>query len=191
MRKRAVREIIEVGRFLFEAGVVDYFAGNLSIRDGKFIHITRSGSPLPMLTERDVLSVPFKGVSLKDLNRKGERFFVGKPSSEFIVHRAVYKKTDARAVAHAHPPTVVRLAFELEDVYEPRDSEARLLLGKVPIVEVARPSASPELAEAVSEALKGCNCVIVRSHGVFCKGKTLREAAGFITALEFSAKVYG
>ena len=180
MKKSILREIIEVGRFLFEAGVVDYFSGNLSVFDGKRIFVTRSGSPLPLLTERDILEI------------KPNRPIAGKPSSELVVHRAVYEKTPHRAVAHAHPPAVVKLAFSLGgNFYTPRDSEAKLLLGEVPILRVEKPSASEELAEAVSEALRNFPCAIVYSHGVFCAAQRLRIAAGFITALEFSAKVFG
>jgi len=218
MEKKIIRDIIEVGRFLFEAGVVDYFAGNLSIKDFKGnIYITRSGSPLPTLKPQDVIKIPPRGIplieALKHLVSNSEKSipFAGKPSSEFIVHRAVYEKTEHKAVAHAHPPTVVKVAFTFVDkglpstkgsfkfipedipivgIYTPRDSEAKLLLGEIPIVKVEKPSASPELARAVSETLKECPCVIVYSHGVFCGGKTLKEAAGFITALEFSARVF-
>jgi len=179
MRRWIVREIIEVGSFLFEAGVVEYYSGNLSILHKDRIYITRSGSPLPFLKPNDVIKV------------KEGKPVVGKPSSEFIVHRAIYRKTDHRAVAHAHPPTVVKLTFNLKErFYIPRDNEAKLLLGKVPILRVSKPSASEELAEAVSEALKNFPCAIVYSHGVFCGAKRLKLAAGLITALEFSAKVF-
>ena len=48
MRKKIVRDLLRVGRFLFEAGVVDYFSGNLSVKWKEKIFITRSGSPLPL-----------------------------------------------------------------------------------------------------------------------------------------------
>ena len=179
MRKKIIRDFIEVGRFLFDAGVVDYFSGNLSVKWRDKIFITRSGSPLPMLKPQDVLEVYLK------------KPIVGKPSSEFIVHKAVYEKTSHKAVAHAHPSTVVALAFKLKgDFYEPMDNEGKLLLGKVPILRVEKPSASPELAEIVSETLKGFPCAIVYSHGVFCAAEDLKKAAGLITALELSAKIY-
>ena len=179
MRQKIVKEILEVGKYLFDAGVVEYFSGNLSVRWKNKIFITRSGSPLPLLKPQDVLEV--------NLNKP----LVGKPSSEFIVHRAVYEKTNHKAVAHAHPPSVVSLAFNLKEVYyEPIDNEGKLLLGKIPILRVGRPSASPELAKAVSKALRNFPCAIVYSHGVFCASDCLKKAAGLITALEFSAKAY-
>ncbi len=178
MRKKIVKELIEVGRFLFEAGVVDYFSGNLSVKWRDSIFITRSGSPLPLLTPQDVLEVSPK------------KPLVGKPSSEFIVHREVYERTTLKAVAHAHPPSVVKLAFNLKgDFFIPRDNEGKLLLREIPILRLKKPSASKELAEAVASTLKGFPCAIIYSHGVFCGGKTLKEAAGYITALENSAKL--
>ena len=179
MRRKIIRDFLEVGRFLFDAGVVDYFSGNLSVKWKDKIFITRSGSPLPLLKPQDVLEVDLK------------KPLVGRPSSEFIVHKEVYEKTDRKAVAHAHPPGVVSLAFKLKgDYYEPIDNEGKLLLGKVPILRVEKPSASPELAAAVSKALKCTPCALVYSHGVFCASENLKKAAGLITALEFSAKVW-
>ncbi len=177
MERLLIREIIQTGRYLFEAGVVDYYAGNISAKVKRGLLITRSGSPLPLLTERDIVlardNVPL----------------AGKPSSEFIVHRAVLEKTDYRAVVHAHPPSVVALTFKLDGFYVPKDNEARLLLGKIPVVRVEKPSASPELARVVSETLKDYPCAIVYSHGVFCGGDRPLKAAGLITALEMSAKI--
>jgi L-fuculose-phosphate aldolase len=178
MRKKIIRDLLKASKLLFESGVVDYFAGNLSVFWKDKIFITRSGSPLPLLQPQDIIVV------------EKNKPLVGKPSSEFIVHKAVYEKTNHKAVAHAHPPTLVKLAFNLSgDYYIPKDNEGKLLLGKVPMVRVSKPSGSPELAEVVSETLKTCPCVIVYSHGIFCGAENILKAAGLITALESSAKV--
>jgi len=178
MRKKIIKDLIKASELLFKTGVVDYFSGNLSVLWKDKIFITRSGSPLPLLQPQDIVVVE----RIKPL--------VGKPSSEFIVHKAVYENTEHRAVAHAHPPTLVKLAFTLKgDYYIPRDNEGRLLLGEVPIVRVSKPSASLELADVVSKKLKTCPCVIVYSHGVFCGAENILKAAGLITALESSVKV--
>ncbi|NPB05799.1 MAG: aldolase [Aquificae bacterium] len=179
MKKKLIRELIKAGRYLFEAGVVDRFSGNLSVRLRKGILITRSGSPLPDLTPADFVEV------------RNDRPWAGRPSSELAVHRRIYELTDRSAVAHAHPPSAVRLAFFLEgDHYEPADNEGRLLLGRVPILRLERPSASPELAEAVARALREAPCALVYSHGVFCAAERILDAAGLITALEFSARTF-
>ena len=179
LKSKILNEFIEVGKFLFEAGVVEYYSGNLSVFWRNRIFITRSGSPLPLLKPQDILEI------------KPRRPLVGRPSSEYIVHRRVYEITDLKAVAHAHPPAVVRLTFTLTgDFFVPRDNEGKLLLGKIPILRLEKPSASHELAEAVATALGDFPCAVVHSHGVFCGAKTLKQAAGFITALEFSARVY-
>ena len=180
MRKLIVKKLVQAGRFLFEAGVVEYYSGNLSVFHKRSIFITRSGSPLPLLKPQDILEIKLK------------KPYAGRPSSEFVVHRQVYLETQHKAVAHAHPPAVVKIAFKIEGkFYTPRDNEARLLLGeKIPILTLERPSASEELAKAVAKTLKVYPCAIVRSHGVFCGCRTIERAAGLITALEFSAKVF-
>jgi len=181
MRRWVFKKMIAAGRFLFESGLVDLFAGNLSYRDraGR-IYVTRSGAPLALLSEKDVLVL------------KEDRPCGGRPSSELVVHRRTYELTDLRALAHAHPPAAVALSLNLTgDFFEPIDSEGRLLLGRVPLIRVKKPTASRELAEAVARALKISPCALVSSHGAFCGGEDPLKAAGFVASLEFSAKVAG
>ena len=78
-------------RDLFLAGVVSSHGGNLSVRKGDRILITRRGSMLARLDERDIIAT---GLEENDAN-------VMLASTEIGVHRAIYLGTSAQAIVHA------------------------------------------------------------------------------------------
>ncbi len=84
----------EVGRDLFVAGHVTARHGNLSVRDGDRIFITRSGSMLSRLEPSDIIETTMTaGPSDEGASR------------ELVVHRAVYLATDARRSVTRTRPT--------------------------------------------------------------------------------------
>ena len=172
-----VNELMKVGRLLFMEGLVDARAGNMSIRIGEKLLITRRGSHLGMLREEDFILV--------SLDRKDP--LEDRASSELIVHREIYTKTRWKAVVHAHPPNVVKLSFE-KDTIEPVDSEGISLLGSVKVIP-DYPSGSKELAVVVSDVLKKDNLVVVRGHGVFSADVRALYAYSHISVLEHSCKI--
>lgn len=167
------------GRVLFDLGLVDSHSGNLSIRWGESLCITRTGARIGDLGPGDLVFLPLVGESPS----------VRRASRELIVHRAIYL-SDPRifAVAHAHPPSAVALSFETDWIL-PRDSEGKGFLRKVPVIAPDPPSASPQLAEAVVKALKETPIVVVRGHGAFSRGGSLEEAIFYLGSLENSARL--
>ncbi len=172
------REILEVGKLLFEEGLVSARAGNLSRAFGEKLFITRTGSFTGKLSPEDVIVVPLKGSSIID----------HRASVELLVHREIILRTGKKAVVHAHPPSGVALSFTRE-VIKPEDSEGREVLGIVRVLEVRKPSASEELAKAVSETLKDSKVVLVRGHGAFAADRDLFKAYSYISTLEHSCKI--
>ncbi|MEE4275657.1 MAG: class II aldolase/adducin family protein, partial [Thermoleophilia bacterium] len=77
-----------IGRDLFVAGLVSSHGGNMSVRQGDRILITRRGSMLAQLEERDVIDI---GLEENDAN-------VTLASTEIVVHRAIYQATSALAI---------------------------------------------------------------------------------------------
>ena len=90
-----------VGRDLFTTGLVSSHSGNLSIRLGERIIITRRNSGLGCLGEHDLIET---GISKNDRNTP-------LASIELAVHRAIYRETPALAIVHAHPPHAVALSL--------------------------------------------------------------------------------
>ncbi len=173
-----VRELILVGRTLFREGLVSGRAGNLSYAYRDKLLITRTGSFLGELTEADIVEVP-----LMDTSPLDER-----ASVELPVHRRIVIRTGKRAVVHAHPPCAVSLSL-FERVISPIDSEGKEIIGDVPVLDLERPSASEELAEAVSETLKTHKIVVIRGHGVFSADMSLKRAYSYVSTLEHSCRI--
>ncbi|MGA3173143.1 MAG: aldolase [Syntrophorhabdales bacterium] len=166
----------DIGRDLFLRGLVSSHAGNISIRAGREIFITRRGSMLGRITQGDLVKV--------DLDKPDPK--ASRASSEVVVHSAIYRNTGALAVVHAHPPYATLLSM-LADELVPCDSEGSYLLKKVPVVSVEETIGSLEAAGLVSERLKDCRIVLMRGHGSFARGDTLEDAYMVTSSLDASA----
>ncbi|WP_461829744.1 class II aldolase/adducin family protein [Aquifex sp.] len=173
-----LKEFREVARLISLEGLTYGYTGNLSRLWGNRLFITRTGSNLLNLTDEDIIAIPFQGSSLLE-----ER-----ASSERNVHRRVLKETGKKAVAHLHAVYTIKLSF-LSDSILPIDSEGKAILGEVPVLNVEKASASEELAEKLSEALKNKDVAVVKSHGVFAVGENLIEAYEKVAILENSCKI--
>ncbi len=169
-------QFLLVGRDLHERGLVTSHGGNLSVKRGDRLFITRRGAMLGHLEREDLVVLPL-----------AEEFHP-RASRELPLHRAVYRSTRARALVHAHPPHAVALSFSL-DWIEPVDAEGALALPRVPVVEVERPVGSQEVAQAVAVTLADFPVVVVRGHGSFARGWDLLEAYHYTSVLEASARV--
>lgn len=174
MRKQFRR----IGRDLFNAHLVTSHGGNLSVRLGDRLLITRRGAMLAHLGEGDVVET---GVWQDDWG-------VALASSELVVHRAIYQATSALAVVHAHPPHAVVLSLDRDEIV-PLDSEGSYLLHRVPVVAAAETIGSAEVAALVAPALRQYKVVMLRGHGCFAVGQFLEEAYQWVSSLEASAQI--
>jgi L-fuculose-phosphate aldolase len=172
-----IRKLIQVGRLLFEEGLVDARAGNLSVRIGQKMLITRRGSHLGTLKEHDFILLDITKTSILD----------SRASSELLVHREVYIKTQNLALVHAHPTAVIKLSFRTKKIV-PKDGEGKTLLKSVKVIPNL-PSGSQKLAEAISDILSQDKLVVVRSHGVFSADTDPFYAYSHISVLEHSCKI--
>jgi len=177
--KDIIEEIIFTGKVLYQQGLVTTHAGNISVFSNGVIYITKTGSMLGYLKESDIIQV---SINPSDNDKYASR--------ELIVHREIYKNTNAKAVIHAHPVHMVSLSFNLQEKFVPIDSEGELFIGEVPIIEVNPPSASPELAKRVSSLMKNYDIVVVKRHGSFIKADSLNIALQLTSDLEYCANIY-
>lgn len=172
------REISRIGKKLVDTGLVESHFGNISVRIGSRMLITRSGCALDEITEDGVVEVVLDGTCALDMIA----------SSEAIVHRAIYRNTPALAIVHAHCPFAVTLSLLAEnDMIEPADSEGQYFLGQIPVVRGG--IGSGELADNLSSALASHRAAIVHSHGTFAIGRVLDEAYVMTTQVEHSCKI--
>jgi L-fuculose-phosphate aldolase len=167
-----------VGRALFARGLVSSSSGNLSIRMGDHLIITRRGCNLSSLEEKDLVET---GINKNDR-------LTPKASIELAVHRAIYQHTQARAIVHAHPTHVTALSM-----FEKEISSAHLddffSLGTVPVLGWNMEVKPGGLSDIISESLISHQIVVVRGHGSFAVGQLLDEAYNHTTGLEEACEI--
>ncbi|MCS7140269.1 MAG: class II aldolase/adducin family protein [Candidatus Nezhaarchaeota archaeon] len=157
-------------------GYVTAHGGNLSIRSGNVMWITRHACSLENLRPEDIVKVP--------VNRPSSRDVIA--STETPVHREIYRRTGNLIVMHAHPPYSVALSYFVDEVTPP-DSEGYHVLRSIPVVE-GRPG-STELAIRVADSLTRHWAVVVRGHGVFASSKFVDHAYQILCMVEHSAEI--
>ncbi len=167
-----------IGHDLCARGLVSSHNGNLSIRLGESIIITRRGSMLGCLQEHNLIET---GISK---NNRATPL----ASIELAVHRAIYQETSALAIVHAHPPYAVALSLTETEIV-PNGAEGLSVVGRVPVLGWHMEVRPGGLADIIAQALKQCRIVMVHGHGSFAIGQLLEEAYNCTTTLEESCQV--
>jgi L-fuculose-phosphate aldolase len=162
----------EVGKSLFTRGLVSSHSGNLSVRAGENLVITRRGSQLGGLSDSDLIET---GISKNDNNTP-------LASVELPVHRAIYQSTGAGAVVHAHPPYGIALSMTESEITSVHGDAHEL--GRVPVLGWNQDTRPGCLGEVIAEALKTHKVVLVYGHGSFAIGASLEEAHKHTSGLE-------
>jgi L-fuculose-phosphate aldolase len=166
-------EFARIGKRLFAEHLVGGNFGNISARKGdEGFFIKRTGSYLDIADE--LVFVPLHGDAPPDA------------SSEYRVHREVYRKTSHNAIIHAHPPYAIAASLVMDHII-PEDSEGEVLFSRIPVVQGA--PGSQEIADNVTRALSLSKLVIARGHGTFAAGKTLDEAYVHTSSAEHSCRI--
>ncbi len=165
----------EVGKLLFQTGLVDGASGNMSFREGESMYITRSGVNLYSLNENSFVKL---GIFDDE--------YVEEASVDQLVHKMVYRKTDYSAVVHCHGVFNVVLSLKF-DIVKPLDLEGSLYFGEIPVV--SRPFGSVELTEAVADAVSRKGVAIAKGHGIYAAGNDLVEAFNRATYVEHSCEI--
>jgi len=173
-----IKEFQRIGRELARMNLISSHSGNLSVRMGDRILITRRGCMLADLQEEDLVETALgevdSGVILA--------------SSELVVHREIYKETSALAIVHCHPPFATALSLSRDEIV-PLDSEGSYLLHKVPVIATEKTIGSQEVAKVLPKYLKEYKIVMLRGHGSFAIGQMLEEALMWSSTLEASARI--
>ncbi len=173
-----IPEFKRIGKAIFLAGLNNTHSGNISVRVGERMLITRRGSMLGFLEDGDIIET--------GLDRNDSAIALA--STEIDVHRGIYKGTSALAVLHTHPLTATALSI-LHDEIIPVDVEGSYYLRRIPVLEFEYGTSSKEMAEQLPEALKKYKIVMVKGHGAFSVGATLEEGLHYAHMLENIAEI--
>ncbi len=167
-----------VGHDLFSRGLVSSNSGNLSIRLGDRMTITRRSSGLGCLQEHDLIET---GITKNDR-------LTPLASIELAVHRAIYRETPALAIVHAHPPHAVALSLTETEIV-PNCVEGKSVVSRIPVLGWNMEVKPGGLADIIAQVLKQNQIVMVRGHGSFAIGQLLEEAHNYTTTLEENCQV--
>lgn len=171
-----IKNFKKIGKALEEKGLVIAHGGNMSVREGDRIFITRHGAVMSELKRKDIVEIGLNG-------------FSHTASMEHPTHQSIYKKTSARAIIHSHPPYTILLST-LTDKITPIDEEARIILGDIPVLRVEKKVSSEEVAEKAPLYLSNSKIVVVEAHGAFAVGDSLLEAYFNTLLLENASRLF-
>ena len=177
--KKIAEEMAIYSEMLVGSGLLHLKGGNYSVRLGEDIIITPT-----KCFKKDL--IPEKLLWAKvDSDEK-----VKNASSVLSMHRAIYRKTDAKAIIHAHPYYASLLSFYIEEIL-PLDENGLLYLGpKIQVVAAQKFMQWYEVDEDMANAMIDCPVAILKWHGAFAKGDTLAQAFHNTQALESTARFY-
>ncbi|HVT14118.1 MAG TPA: class II aldolase/adducin family protein [Fimbriimonadaceae bacterium] len=174
------REMCEVGRRLWERGLVGATEGNLSVR---------FGPDRTLCTPTGLSKGHMKPEDLIVIDGNGKPVGEGVPSSEIKLHvRILQRRPDCMAVVHAHPP--IATAFSVAGVEIPDDllPESIYVLGRVATVPFCMPG-TDEVPDGLEPVMYDHKTFILSHHGAATMGKDLWDAYNRMETLERVAKV--
>lgn len=175
---KIVQYFQKIGWASYVAGLQDTHSGNMSMRIGNRMLITRRGSMIGFLNDYDII----------EINLEKNDSAISLASSETGIHRAIYRETNGLAIVHAHLVNAVILSFLSKEII-PIDVEGSYTIRRVPVLDFEFASGSKEMEETVPEYLKDNRIVVIKGHGAIAIGETLEEALFYNSVLENSSKI--
>jgi len=175
------KQIIHVGRRVYERGYVASNDGNISARiDDKRVLITPTGVSKGFMEVDDLVVVDYDGKVLTP----GK-----KPSSEVFMHLNVYKnRPDINSVCHAHPVHATGFAVAGKNLDLCVLPEVIIALGSIPLVEYGTPG-TDEFWRPLLPYLKDHDAFLLANHGALTIGADVLNAYHKMETLEHFAHI--
>jgi L-fuculose-phosphate aldolase len=176
------KEILRVGRKLWERQYVDGNGGNISVRLGsRYVLCTPT-----MLSKGDL---ELADICLSDLDGNilaGDR----SRTSELLLHLEIYKGNPrAQAVVHCHPPYATAFAVTGSTPPNGLITEYELFIGPAAIAPYETPG-TKAFAETVLPYVKDHNTILLTNHGIVCWADTVMHAEWLVEIFETCCKTY-
>lgn len=174
-------KIAEIGRRLYNKGLIAGLDGNISARlEGKGLMITPSSRCKGDLSSEDLIIIDHNGAVIS-----GQ----GSPSSEISMHISIYRgRADIAACVHAHPPYATSFAVAGLPLDPDVLPEVVLFVGDIPQIDYA-PTGTDLLGEALAPVIPDHDAFLLKNHGVVTVGKDLDEAYFRMETVEHYARI--
>ena len=184
-----IDDLVAASRILAAQGILDAY-GHVSARSDKrperFV-MSRSRAPA-LVTAADLMELDADSEALPGDKRKG---FI-----ERYIHGEIYRvRPDVIAVVHSHSPSVIPFGItrtKLRPVYH----MGSFLWSGAPVWDIREVREDNDLlvrdrplGKALAGALGGCNCVLMRGHGMTVIGDSIPEAVFRAVYTEMNARL--
>lgn len=181
------REIVRIGRLMYERGLAVATEGNISARlSTDRILVTPSRVCKGMLEPDQLIVVNLEGERVGPVTSANRGL---RPTSEMPMHLEAYRqRADIGAVVHAHPPTAIALSIAGISLAECLLPETIVFLGLVPTTAYATP-ASAENVRAIRELIVGHDAILLQRHGTLTVGRDPWDAFMKAEIVEHSARI--
>lgn len=187
-KEQALRkEIVQVGKLLYDKGLIVATDGNISARlDNNTILITPSGLCKGLMTPDQLIIIDLDGQKIGPGTTANQHL---KPTSETAMHLEAYKqRPEVLGVVHAHPPHAIALSIASITLADCMLPEAIIFLGLTPTTPYSTPS-SEENARAIREVIVGHDALVLQRHGSLTVGNGPLNAYHRTETLEQVARI--
>lgn len=168
--ERAKQDIVQVGKELYQKGLLIGTDGNISIRMGQNeILITASGVCKGKMGLEHVTLVDMEGNIIRGM----------KPARDIRMHLAVYReRPEAKAIVHAHPPITTGYAMCEVDFSKVALPEVFFTLQNIATTNYTTPT-TIEVPREITRVLstnKVCQAILLANHGALTIGTDVYDA---------------
>ena len=174
---QAIRqEICDIGRRMYERGLVAGNDGNIAVRlTEEEVLCTPTGLCKGRMSADDLCVVDMNGDQLGGRRRR---------TSEILLHLEILKaRPDVQAVVHSHAPHATAFAVSGQSVPRGATAEAEYFLGEVPMAPYETPG-TLAFAQTVVPFVHKSNVCLLADHGAVTYGNSLDFAYSLTEALD-------
>lgn len=167
---------------MHQRGYIASRDGNVSCRIGDSrILVTPSGSRKGFLEGSDMVLCDLEGAPVRGEN--------GRPSTEVMMHVAVYReRDDVNAVVHAHPPYAIAHTVAGCTLSLALMPEVFCELGEIVTIPYTTPG-TEEVPERLRGPIQNHCALVMERHGSITVGRSLSQAYDRLETLEHTAKI--
>jgi len=176
----ARRQIVEIGRRMYDKGYVAASEGNISVRlDKNHVLTTPTGCSKGFLEASELTVVRLNGEIISGR----------KPSTELPLHLFIYQnRCDVNSVVHAHPPYATGFATAGIALDRCALAEIIVTLGSIPLARYGAPS-TDELPRSLEPHIAKSDAFLLANHGVVTVGVDLKDAYFTMERVEHAAHI--
>lgn len=181
--EKKLEDTVWAAHSLFDRNKTSGSTANISFRHGDKIYISASGGCFGRMKKSDLIPIDFNGNSLTGR----------KPSKEWPLHLALYKKSDdIQAVIHTHSTYSVLWstvpAQDKTDIIPDNTPYLKMRVGTIGLIPYEKPG-SEALFQAFRSRVSLSDSFILKQHGPVVPGKTMLDAFYNLEELEESARI--